>query len=99
MTAEDLGKIVRETWVNYCIETGKTDKPDHIAHWEQLNDWGREVDRRIGLAIANTVIWKIVESVGVFDFESSEAYSAFREKLRDAFPDAIKAQPQPFLLE
>lgn len=56
MTAEDLGKIVRKVWVDYYVETSKTDKPDHIAPWEQLNDWGKEVDRRIGTALWNAAI-------------------------------------------
>jgi hypothetical protein len=47
---EQLGRIVRETWVSYCIETGDT-KLSHIAPWDDLSEWDREADRRIGEAI------------------------------------------------
>ena len=51
---EELGRIVREAWVNYCHETGDS-KPSHIAPWEEIADWDREVDCRIGEAIARHV--------------------------------------------
>ena len=46
-----LGRIVRESWVSYCVETGDT-KPSHVAPWEDLSDWDKEADRRIGEAVA-----------------------------------------------
>lgn len=53
---EELGKIVRCVWVNYCIETNHVYKPDHVDSWEQLDEWAKEVDRRIGEAVAQHVI-------------------------------------------
>lgn len=49
-THDDLGQIVRAAWVAYCRETGIT-KPSHIASWEALSEWEKEVDRRIGQAV------------------------------------------------
>lgn len=51
---EELGKAVRLAWVRYCQETGDT-KPSHLAPWEELSEWDREADRRIGVAIATVV--------------------------------------------
>ncbi len=48
---EELGKAVRSAWVAYCQETGDT-KPSHLAPWEELSEWDKEADRRIGAAIA-----------------------------------------------
>lgn len=54
MDREQLGRLVRAEWVNYCIETGDT-KPSHIAPWEDLSDWDKEADRRIGEVVARAV--------------------------------------------
>jgi hypothetical protein len=42
--------LVRETWVKYCLETGDT-KPSHITPYDELSEWDKEADRRIGEAI------------------------------------------------
>lgn len=44
---EELGKIVRWAWVEYCLEIHDT-KPSHIAPWEELPEQDKEADRRIG---------------------------------------------------
>ena len=44
---ETLGKKVREIWVQYCLETGNK-KPSNIAPWEELSEYDKEVDRKIG---------------------------------------------------
>ena len=49
---EFLGQIVRKVWVAYCIETNHVYKPDHVDSWEQLDEWAKEVDRRIGETVA-----------------------------------------------
>lgn len=49
---EVLGRIVRGAWVDYCLETGKTERPDRIAPWESMDEWSQEVDKRIGVAVA-----------------------------------------------
>lgn len=51
---EQRGRLVRETWVAYCLATGDT-KPSHIAPWEELSEWDKEADRRIGDAFAAAV--------------------------------------------
>jgi hypothetical protein len=55
-TPDDLGRIVRRVWVEFCLETGHIAKPGHIAPWEDLDEWAREVDRRIGVAVASAVL-------------------------------------------
>lgn len=52
---EELGKAVRLAWVAYCQETGDT-KPSHLAPWEELSEWDKEADRRIGAVVAVMVI-------------------------------------------
>lgn len=52
---EHYGRLVRETWVKYCLETGDT-KPSHIAPWEQLSEWDKEADRRIAEALLCDVL-------------------------------------------
>jgi hypothetical protein len=52
LEAEELGKIVRQAWVDYCKETGRTDDPQKICGWKELDEWSKEVDRRIGVAVA-----------------------------------------------
>ena len=54
-TRETLGKLVRETWVKYCLETGDF-KESHIKGWDFLSEWDKEVDRRIGEAVHRYVI-------------------------------------------
>ena len=46
-----LGRVVRETWVNYCITTGKIDKPSRLLSWDDITEWDREVDRQIADAV------------------------------------------------
>lgn len=52
MNGDTLGRIVREAWIRYCLETGDT-KASHIAPWESLSAWDKEADRRIALAVAS----------------------------------------------
>ena len=33
-----------------------SDRPDRIAPWEELDEWSKEVDRRIGEAVARLVL-------------------------------------------
>lgn len=50
---ESLGRIVRETWVNWALE--QPDVADHaswIVPWDKLPERDREVDMRIGSAVA-----------------------------------------------
>jgi len=55
---EYLGRIVRLAWVQYCQEAGDT-KPSHLAPWEELSEWDKEADRRIGIAVANVLVLKL----------------------------------------
>jgi len=48
---EQLGRLVRETWVACAEEAGDT-KPSHLTGWDDLDEDMREVDMRIGEAVA-----------------------------------------------
>ncbi|HEY3652365.1 MAG TPA: hypothetical protein VGL33_30655 [Streptosporangiaceae bacterium] len=48
---ERLGRIVRETWVAWALEQPDA-KPSWLVRWEELDDGQREVDMRIGEAVA-----------------------------------------------
>lgn len=48
---EDLGRLVRETWVEFAREQDDP-KPSHLAGWNDLDEANREVDRRIGERVA-----------------------------------------------
>jgi hypothetical protein len=48
---EDLGRIVRETWVKWAL--GQPDpKPSWLTGWDDLDAGQREVDMLIGSAVA-----------------------------------------------
>lgn len=51
---EHLGRVVRETWV-ICAGEQDDPKPSHLTGWDELDDWNKEVDRRIGAAVAAEV--------------------------------------------
>lgn len=48
---EPLGRIVRETWVAWAREQPNP-KRDWLTGWDELDDGQREVDMRIGSAVA-----------------------------------------------
>lgn len=48
MTRDDGGKLVREAWIKYVLETVDDPKPSHIVPWgDMLSEWDKEADRRI----------------------------------------------------
>ena len=48
---EQIGRLVCETWVACAEEAGDT-KPSHLTGWDDLDEDMREVDMRIGEAVA-----------------------------------------------
>jgi len=48
---EQLGRLVRETWVAWAGEQPDP-KPSWLAGWDELDDGQREADMRIGEAVA-----------------------------------------------
>lgn len=63
---EELGKLVRETWISYCKETGNT-KPSHIAPWVEIDEWDKEADRRIGETIWNAAFDSLLNGLIEWD--------------------------------
>ncbi len=52
---DELGRIVREEWVRYAGDHGDTN-PEHLLGYDDLNNYDKEVDRRIGVAVARAVL-------------------------------------------
>ena len=49
--ATELGRLVRETWVQWASEQ-PSPKPSWLTPWDDLDGGQREVDTRIGEAVA-----------------------------------------------
>lgn len=49
---DKLGQLVRLEWIKWAKEQ-PTAKPSWLVPWEELSEPDREVDRRIGVALAN----------------------------------------------
>lgn len=90
-TAEELGKLVREVWIQWAREQ-PTIKEHWLTPWECLSESDKEVDRRIGLAIqadahlagelaGMTEAAKIVTNAGV---EQGDQYGSIVLVLPDA---------------
>ena len=54
LTPEALGRLVRETWIEWATEQPDP-KPSWLVGWDELNAGQREVDIRIGSAVAAAV--------------------------------------------
>lgn len=52
---EKLGELVRMVWVE-CARKSPDPKPAHLTPWADLDEWNKEVDRRIGEHIAQYVL-------------------------------------------
>lgn len=92
---EELGRAVRLAWVAYCRATGD-EKPSHIAPWEELSEWDQEADRRIGVAVANLVTYKIIqqiENLAHFGYDPAVIKSPY-DILMDA-ADRLRRLPVP----
>lgn len=61
---EPLGRVVRETWVDWAREQPDP-KPSWLTPWDQLDAGQREVDMRIGAAVAAVVLAQLVSRTGL----------------------------------
>jgi hypothetical protein len=50
---EQLGQHVRREWLEFVIERPGPVKDSWVEPWDQMAEPGREVDRRIGVALFN----------------------------------------------
>lgn len=70
---DQLGRLVRQAWVDYCTSTGDT-KATHLAPWEDLGVWDRDADQAIGHAVALFIVGRIVQvSQPSLDFAVDES--------------------------
>jgi len=53
-TPEQLGRIVRKTWVEWCKERGVTEH-HKICDYDEMPEDIKDVDNRIGVAVAEAV--------------------------------------------
>lgn len=55
--ADELGMIVRETWVQWaCEQDDVLSHPHWLTAYENLDERDKDVDRRIGLAVMHAVL-------------------------------------------
>jgi hypothetical protein len=59
---EPLGRLVRDTWITWASEQPDP-KPSWLALWDELDDGQREVDMRIGAAVAETVVGNLMANL------------------------------------
>jgi hypothetical protein len=52
---EHLGRVVRDAWVQWAVEQ-EAPKPSWLISWAELDDGQRDVDMRIGEAVASEVL-------------------------------------------
>lgn len=71
---EALGRLVRDTWIAYCHEIGDN-KQSHLAPWEDLSESDKEVDRRIGEAVAR----QMLAAVDALQAERVTAVKGYRD--------------------
>lgn len=57
---ENLGRLVRIVWVE-CARELPNPKPSNLLPWARLDEWNKEVDRKIGERIKAAVLWKVEE--------------------------------------
>lgn len=62
-TRENLGRLVRETWVAWASEQPDP-KPSWLTGWDELDEGQREVDMRIGEAVAAAERKRLTEPAG-----------------------------------
>ena len=62
MTPDDLGRLVRKTWVEWA-HGQPAPKSSWLMPWEDLPEPDREVDRRIGVAVVVAVLRETAEAM------------------------------------
>ena len=68
---EQLGKLVRQTWVQWASEQRRP-KRSWLAGWDKLDPGQREVDMRIGEAVANHTLAKLMGNLPKLRTEHAE---------------------------
>lgn len=84
-TREQLGQVVRETWVRWAVEQTPP-KAEHLDPWEALPERIKEVDRRIGEEVAWQVVgeavamWLAYQEHGQSSKDSRERWGRFLDE-------------------
>jgi len=86
-----LGRMVRQVWLDYCKQTNLPESHSHSAPWEELTVWEKNVDDRIG-----TALFRAGQEASAADL------AALRAQLAEAVARADKlavllAQAQPYV--
>jgi len=73
MNDEDLGRLVRETWIKWAERQPDVDEhPNWLIPWEQLSERDREVDVLIGRAVKLRVLQMEVPDEGDEELDPDE---------------------------
>lgn len=73
MTRDDGGRLVREAWVKYVLETVDDPKPSHVVPWgDMLSEWDKEADRRIYEAVLDH--HRLIENIGLASAEIADRW-------------------------
>ena len=96
---EPLGRIVRETWVAWAKEQPDP-KPSWLTGWDELDDGQREVDMRIGSAVAARAVHDAgaeIETTRKHLLALSVHFPAMRRALVIAISEAdYEAEAEPY---
>jgi hypothetical protein len=73
---EALGRLVRRVWTDWALEQADP-KPSWLDTWSELDDGQREVDMRIGAAVAKAERERIAALLQAQADREQEAADAF----------------------
>lgn len=94
---EPLGRIVRETWVNWALE--QPDVADHaswIVPWDEIPERDREVDMRIGSAVAGDAGARLAEiRQAITTFQAVRVCGPDASDLAEAVRQILDREPAP----
>lgn len=80
MTPDDLGRVVRQAWVEWAREQ-PAPKPSWLVPWEDLSEADQEADRRIGQAVAAHLF---ATRLTIDDEDADEDATPIKDSLADA---------------
>lgn len=92
---EQLGQLVRQTWIRWASEQRRP-KKSWLTGWDQLDAGQREVDMRIGEAIAARVLARLMGDLPALRTERDQLVARI-EDLRD-FEAEYRARLKEYFL-
>lgn len=68
---EQLGQMVHEVWVA-CEQQFAHADPEHLVSWEELNEWEKEMERKIGERLAQAIRSLMTSPISLAGIEQSQ---------------------------